>query len=120
MTVFVPNTTVRVERVNATEPATGAVEGYPGDGDAPENWTPTVSGAPAYLYEDEQRTWDPTTGRMSVRDVTRMRARPDLALRDRDRVVDELSGLVYQVDTVTTPSTVIGMADVLATLVRVT
>lgn len=117
MSIFIPNTTVRVERDNSTDPATGAhVEGYT---DAPENWTPAVTGAPVYLHEDEQRTWDPSTDRMTVREVTRLRGRPGLDLRDRDRIVDEQDETVYQVDTVTTPKATIRAADVRATLVRI-
>ena len=118
MTVFIPTTTVRVERDNGTPPATGTY--VPGYGDDTENWTPVATGAPAYLYEDEQRTWDPSTSRMTVREVTRFRARPDLVLKDRDRIVDEVTGSVYQVDTISPSPSVVGIADTKAILIRVT
>jgi hypothetical protein len=118
MTVFVPTTTVTVERDNGTPPATGTY--VPGYGDSVENWTPVVTGAPAYLYEDEQRTWDPSAGRMTIREVTRFRGRPNLELLDRDRITDERTGDVYQVDTLTPSPSVVGVADVKAVLVRVT
>jgi len=118
MTVFVPTTTVTVERDNGTPPATGTH--VPGYGDSPENWTPVATGAPAYLYEDEQRTWDPSAGRMTVREVFRFRGRPDLVLQDRDRITDEVTGSVFQVDTISPSPSVIGVADTKAILVRVT
>lgn len=117
MTVFVPTTTVRVERDNGTAPATGVqVDGY---GPDTSNWTPAATGVPAYLYEDSQQTWDPTAGRMTIREVVVARLRPGTDVRDRDRLVDERTSAVYQVDTVSAPASVVGAADVRAVTVRV-
>lgn len=115
MSSFIPTTTITVER-NTSPPVTGTeVQGYES---LPENWTPTATGAPADLNEDDQRTWDPSADRMTVREVTRLRARPQLDLQDRDRITDERTGVVYQVDTITTPSSVTHAADIRATLIR--
>lgn len=117
MTVFIPNTTVRLERDNATTPATGTVvEGY---GPDPSNWTPMVTGAPAYLYEQDQRTFDPATERMTIREVTVIRLRPDVPVQDRDRLVDERTGFVYQVDTITNPAATVGLTDVRVVTIRI-
>jgi hypothetical protein len=121
MSDFTPTTTVTVERSNSTVPVTGThVDGYSGDDSPSENWTPVVTGAPVYLEEDDQRTSDPSSGRMTVREVTRLRGRPLLDIKDRDRVVDEMDGTVYQVDTVRPTRAVAHLADVRAVLLRVT
>jgi hypothetical protein len=118
MTAFVPNTTVRIERDNTSEPGTGApvVDGY---GTDPSNWTPVATGAPAYVYEDSQTTSDPATDRLSIQEVTIVRLRPDAPVQDRDRLVDESTGLIYQVDTITQEASVVGKADIRATCLRV-
>lgn len=117
MTSFVPNTTVRIERDNATTPATGTVvEGY---GPDPSNWTPVATGAPAYVFEDEQRTWDPATERATIREVVVIRLRPDAPVQDRDRIVDERSGALYQVDTISTQGPIVGLADIRVTTIRI-
>lgn len=117
MTVFVPNTTVRIERDNGAAPATGThVEGY---GPDVSNWTVVATGAPAYLYEDEQQTWDPAASRMTIREVVVARLRPGADVRDRDRLVDESSGFTYQVDQITNPASVVGDADVRIVTVRI-
>ncbi len=117
MTAFVPNTTVRVERDNTSPPGTGVeVEGY---GPDRSNWTPTATGAPAYLFEDSQRTWDPAAGRMTVREVVVIRLRPGTDVQDRDRLVDERTGSIYQVDSLTQEGSVVGVADVRAVTIRV-
>lgn len=118
MSAFIPNTTVRVERDNTTEPGTGApvVEGY---GPDPSNWTPVATGAPAYVYEDTQTTSDPATDRMTITEVVVVRLRPDAPVQDRDRLVDERTGQIYQVDQLTQEGSVVGLADIRATCLRV-
>ena len=118
MSAFVPNTTVRIERDNTSAPATGApvVDGY---GPDLSNWTPVATGAPAYVYEDSQTTSDPATDRLTITDVTIVRLRPDAPVQDRDRLVDELTGLIYQVDTLSQEGSVVGLADIRATCLRV-
>jgi hypothetical protein len=117
MTVFVPTTTVTIERDNGSVPGTGThVEGY---GPLTADWQPVATGLPAYVYEDDQRTWDPATGRLSIRTVSMLRMRPSTDLQDRDRVVDDRTGHVFQVDTVNHEPAVVGLADVRATLVRI-
>jgi hypothetical protein len=118
MTVFIPNTTVRIERDNTSEPGTGTVvEGY---GPDPSNWTPVATGAPAYLYEDSQQSYDPTTDRRTIREVTVVRLRPNAQVQDRDRLVDESTGSMYQVDTISNEASVIGLADIRVTTIRIT
>jgi hypothetical protein len=117
MTAFVPNTTVRIERNNSA-PVTGtAVEGY---GPDLSNWTPVATGAPAYLHEDSQTTWDPTADRKTIREVTLIRLRPDAQVQDRDRLVDEQTGAMYQVDTITTESSTVGVNDIRVVTIRIT
>ncbi len=117
MTVFIPNTTVRIERDNTREPGTGTVvEGY---GPDPSNWTPVATGAPAYVYEDTQTTNDPSSGRMTIREVVAVRLRPGAPVRDRDRLVDERTGAVYQVDEIFTEASVVGAADIRLVTIRV-
>jgi hypothetical protein len=118
MTSFIPNTTVRIERDNATAPATGnpVVDGY---GPDLSNWTPVATGAPAYVFEDEQRTWDPATERATIREVVVIRLRPDAPVQDRDRIIDERSGALYQVDTISTQGSVVGLADIRVTTIRI-
>jgi hypothetical protein len=118
MTHFIPNTTVRIERDNRSEPGTGApvVEGYAPDA---SNWTPIATGAPAYVYEDSQTTWDPATSRKTITEVTIVRLRPDAPVQDRDRLVDEHNGQIYQVDQLTQEQPVVGVADIRATCLRV-
>jgi len=117
MTSFIPNTTVRIERDNTTTPATGTVvEGY---GPDPSNWTPAATGVPAYRWESEQRTWDPAADRMTTREVVIFRLRPDAPLQDRDRLVDERSAEIFQVDTFTQDPSVVGVADIRVVTIRV-
>ena len=118
MTSFIPNTTVRIERDNTTTPATGnpVVDGY---GPDLSNWTPVATGAPAYLFEDEQRTWDPAAERATIREVVVVRLRPDAPVQDRDRLVDERSGSVYQVDTISNESSVVGLSDIRVITIRI-
>lgn len=117
MSHFLPNTTVRIERDNTTAPGTGTVvEGY---GPDPSNWTPAATGLPAYRYEDDQRTWDPTEQRATIRTVVVFRLRPDAPIADRDRIVDERSGEVFQVDTITQDPSTVALADIRAVTLRV-
>jgi hypothetical protein len=117
VTVFIPTTTVTIERDNGTAPATGTyVEGY---GDSIANWTAAATGVPAYLYEDDQRTWDPSSSRQTIRTVTICRLRPTVDLRNRDRVRDERTGAIYQVDTISNEPSVIGLADIRAVTIRI-
>lgn len=117
MTSFIPNTTVRIERDNTSTPGTGViVEGY---GPDLSNWTPAASGQPAYRYEDDQRTWDPATERYTIRTVVVFRLRPDAPVQDRDRFVDERSGEIFQVDTITQDPAVVGLADIRVVTLRV-
>ena len=118
MSAFLPNTPIRVEHDNGTAPATGThVDGY---GPDVSNWTPTATGVPAYLYEDSQTTWDPSAGRMTRREVTVVRLRPGTPVEDRDRLVDERSGLIYQVDTISAPLAVVDSPDLRVVMIRVT
>lgn len=118
MTAFVPNTTVRIERDTAGEPGPGApvVEGY---GPDRSNWTPVATGAPAYVFEDEQRTWDPAAGRQTIREVMVIRLRPTAPVQDRDRIVDERTGAIYQVDTISQEASVVGVADIRVVSIRI-
>lgn len=117
MTSFIPNTTVRIERDNAAAPGSGTVvEGY---GPDLSNWTTVASGAPAYVFEDSQNTWDPATGRMTVRSVFVVRLRPGAPVQDRDRLVDESSGHVYQVDTISQEASVVALADIRVVTIRI-
>jgi hypothetical protein len=56
---------------------------------------------------------------MTVRTVIVFRLRPDAALQDRDRLVDERSGEIFQVDTFTQDPAVVGVADVRVVTIRV-
>lgn len=117
MTSFIPNTTVRIERDNTTDPGTGThVEGY---GPSLSNWTTVAIGAPAYVFEDNQLTWDPATERKTIRSVFVVRLRPDAPVLDRDRLVDERSGDMYQVDTISQEASVVAAADIRAVTVRI-
>lgn len=117
MTVFIPTTTVTIQRDNGSVPATGThVDGY---GPSVADWESVATGLPAYLYEEDQRTWDPATGRLSIRTISTCRLRPNADLRDRDRVVDERTSRIYQVDTISNEPAVVGLADIRAVLVRV-
>lgn len=117
MSTFIPTTLATIERDNGTQPATGThVEGY---GASVANWTPVVTGAPAYLYEENQRTWDPAEGRTTIRTVTVCRLRPGVDIRDRDRILDQRTGFRYQVDTVSSEPAVIGLADLRVVTFRI-
>lgn len=117
MTSFIPNTTVRVERDNTSDPGSGThVEGY---GPDLSNWTAAATGAPAYRFEDTQRTWDPSTQRATITDVTVFRLRPDAPVLDRDRLVDERTAEIFQVDTITQDPSVVGLADIRVVTIRV-
>lgn len=117
MTAFIPNTTVRIERDNVSDPGSGThVDGY---GPDPSNWTPVATGAPAYLYEDSQNTYDPSTDRVTIRKVVVIRLRPDAPVQDRDRLVDERSGFIYQVDTITHEGAVVALSDVRVVTIRI-
>lgn len=117
MTSFIPNTTIRIERDNASTPATGThVDGY---GPDPSNWTVVATGAPAYVFEDSQSTWDPATERRTIRSVFVVRLRPDAPVQDRDRLVDERSGDTYQVDTISQETSVVAVADIRVVTIRV-
>jgi Phage head-tail joining protein len=119
MSAFIPNTTITIQRDNTTDPGTGTVvEGY---GPNLSNWTPVATGAPAYVYEDSQSTWDPAAGRKTIREITVVRFRPDAPVQDRDRLVDELQdGVMYQVDSITREASVVGLADIRCSCIRIT
>lgn len=118
MSSFIPNTTIRVERDNASTPATGThVDGY---GPNSSNWTAVASGAPAYVFEDSQSTWDPATERRTIRSVFVVRLRPDAPVQDRDRLVDERSGDMYQVDTISQEASTVALADIRVVTIRIT
>ena len=111
MTVFVPSTTVRLERG----------EGVDAFGDAVDNATVVESGIPAAVSEGSnipssnrarQRAYQPNEQRGGIAEVYTIRLRPNSTVQEQDRLVDERNGITYVVVDVFNPQSGIGAADV--------
>lgn len=109
MTVFVPTTTVTIQRGTGTD-------SY---GDQVDSGQVRATGVPAAISELRQRTHQPAEQRGRVSEQFRIRLRPGVDLAEQDRLLDERTGAYYQVGEVSTPPAVTGKADVRATATRV-
>ncbi len=107
MSVYVPTTRVKVLRGTTTD-----VYGDPVDTSAE-----VATGLPAAVAEDRQRSFLASEQRGGVVEVFTIRLRPNADVREDDRLVDD-DGATYQVQAVSNPPGVIGMADVRVTAVR--
>lgn len=93
--MIIPSTTITVLRTNEASPPVDAWE------DATESDTVAASGLPASIEEQTKRKSDPGSGSVTMVEGFRVSLRPrafDFATADRIR--DERTGLVYQVETV--------------------
>lgn len=95
--MIIPSTTVTVLR------DTGPLSD--GWDDLPETDTVAAVGLPAWIEHTERRTIDPASGRAVVINGFKVLLRPRVfAFRESDRIKDERTGQVYQVETVATTS----------------
>lgn len=115
MTVFVPTSVMDVQRGSSTD-------AY---GDAIDTATTVATGLPAAVSEEggvgrgQQRRYRPAENRTTLVETFSIRLRPDADIREGDRLVDQRSGAVFQVQDVFNPRSVVGFADVRVTAVQV-
>lgn len=109
MTVFLATTLVALYRGSKTDEF----------GDDSDSNTIVASDLPASIVEDGQRRFRPAEQRGTVVERYTVRLRPDADVREGDRLVVQDSGVVYQVQDVTRPHSVIGFADIRVSAVRV-
>lgn len=110
MTVFIPTHLVDVLRGTATD-----AYGDPAD-------TDTVVGVdvPCSIMERSRREWDPASGTPRTVRYLWVRFRPGAGIRDGDRLRDNAAATIYLVGGVGAPTDLVGAADVLCDLTRVT
>lgn len=91
--MIIPNTTITVFRNSGT-----TADDW---GDEIDQDTPAAVGLPASIETKQKRTFNPGSGQHTIMDGFQISLRPRaFAFGERDRVKDERSGLVYQVETV--------------------
>lgn len=109
MSAFLPTTTVAILRGET-------LDEY---GDPVDSDTPVRAGIPVSLIERDRHVFVAAESRMTiVREVTG-RARPDVDIREADRLRDERTGSIYLVEAVSRPSSPVGATDVRLVLRRV-
>jgi hypothetical protein len=119
MTVFVPSTTVTVERGETLDEF----------GDSVDLTTQVATGVPVFVTEGslvsssnrtKQVTYRPADQRETVIENYTLRFRPTADIQEQDRLVDERhEGITYLVVDVFNPQSAFGMADVRALAIRV-
>lgn len=96
--MIIPSTTLTALRTDESSPPED------GWGDAIESDTVIISGMPAWLEQATARRMDPASGRMVTIEGWRVLLRPITGLgytpAETDRLKDERTGEVYQVETV--------------------
>jgi hypothetical protein len=121
MSHFIPNTLVSVFRDGT--PADGEdAWGYPAPPESPTPAQADVKDLPAFLSDAGQRTSQPASGQQTVVHRYRLRLRPGAVAFPLDvltRVLDQRSGLYYQVDEVPQPDSTAQAADIRLVLRRV-
>lgn len=80
-------------------------------GDPVDNTNEAASGVPFELHEFDNRESDPTTGEPRVVRFIIGRFYPGVDIRRGDRVKDENSAIIYQVDGVTRPQSPVHRPD---------
>lgn len=113
MSVFVPTTTVAVLSRDST------TDSY---GDEVESSAELAgfTALPAYIAGTSERVFDPVSGRVTVIEGVVIRLRPGaFTFAEHDRVRDNNTGLVYQIDTVSQGSSLVGDPDVRLTAKQV-
>lgn len=103
MSAFIPSTTVSVLRSVSAQNAWG---------DDVDTNTPIATGLPAAVVEDKQRSYLASEQRGGVVEYFAIRFRPGTDVREGDRLLDERSTAIYQVDTVSIPQSFVGIPDV--------
>lgn len=81
-------------------------------GDPIDNTTQAGSGIPFELHQVDDRNADPTTGEPRTVRFIIGRFYPGVDVRDGDRLQDERTAIIYQVDGVTRPQSPVGTPDV--------
>lgn len=110
MTAFVPTHLVDVLRGTATDSYGDQV-----DADAIAAY-----GAPCSIVEKSRREREPVSGTPRTVRYLRARFRPGAGIRDGDRLRDCADATIYLVGGVNVPTDLVGAADVLCDLTRVT
>ena len=113
MSTFIPTTTVAVLS------RTAATDSY-GDEVESDAVLAGFTDLPAYISEISERAFDPTTGRATVIEGVSIRLRPNaFPFAPHDRVRDNTTGIVYQIDTVNSKYSLNGYADIRLTAKQV-
>lgn len=95
--MIIPSTTVSVLRTNESSPP---VDDYD---DAVDSDTVVATGLPASITPKSRRTYDPGSGQHTIINEYVVDLRPHaFEFTERDRVRDDRTGTVYQVETVET------------------
>ena len=111
MTVFIPTARVRIERLTAA-----GVDQY---GDETATNTIVASGVPVTITEIKQRSYQSTESRGGQVEEFTVRFRPAVTVQEGDRLVNQVTGEAYRVQTVRHSPGVVGLADVRVTAVQV-
>lgn len=116
MSVFIPSTTMTIER---------AEEAPDGWGDVRPSTTDLQTGIPAHITagvgligRTDQRTYQPVDGRLGVVEDFTIRLRPGVDVTEQDRLVDERTGAVYQAVAIFHSHPIVGAADIRVFAVR--
>lgn len=94
MSAFIPNTLVTILDTPA---GTTAVDDL---GDEVADWVPVAEGLPALWVQRNQRTFDPVSQRVTILRGHHVVLRPGTAVTENQRIKNERTGEVGQVNTV--------------------
>lgn len=110
MTVFIPTTLVNLYRLTDTDEF-----GDPTD----DNTVITYSDLPSVITEKTQRTFLPEELRLDIVQKYTIRLRPGTDVQEGDRLRDQYSDSVYQVQEVYVSPTIVAAGDIRVSAVKV-
>lgn len=89
-------------------------------GDAKDNLTPSATGVPASILEQQRIVFDPSSGRLTPVRLITGRVPALTVITDNDRIKDEGTGQIYIVDSVDQPQSPVTTLDIRLELRRIT
>lgn len=117
MTVFIPTTTVTIERADEAPDSWGDVR--PSTTDLQTGIPAAVTAGVGLIGRTDQRTYQPADARAGVTEDYTIRLRGGVDVTENDRLVDERTGAVYQVVAVFHAQSIVGLADIRVMAMRV-
>lgn len=117
ITVFIPSTTVTIERADEAPDTWGDVR--PSTTDLRTGIPAHITAGVGLIGRTDQRSYQAVDGRLGVVEDFTVRLRPGTDVTENDRIVDERTGAVYQALAIFHSHPIVGAADIRVFAVRV-